>query len=106
MNNWRESMNADIITFFDIEYSDAEVIAIEGETREVGGCRTCSWNEFYVEVTFSTGRGSIKREYAGNIAEFFNAVWEAGEKRRELEGDETETADVGGDYGWGHRSAY
>ena len=107
MSNWREAMNADILSFFEVEQPHAEVSGIEVITREVGGCWTCRWTEFYVQVTFSTSAGALIREYEGNMSAFFTAVWESAEKQREDEREEQEAAaGHGSDYGWEHRRSY
>lgn len=108
MTGWRDAMNADIVAFFDdIDYRSVEVVDIKVDKEDRGpGCRSCSWTQFVVEVTFDTESGRVTRSYEGNIAEFLTAVWEAGEKRREEEGGEANEDAYPGDYGWAHRRLY
>lgn len=76
--NWRNAMNRDIKRFFNID-AEAEVVDIDikQEERGSGGCATCRWTVFVVEVGFRTKTGTRYETFEGSLTDFLSAVSDA-----------------------------
>ena len=78
MADWRENFYEDVRAFFNLP-AEAEVVDMRPVTEERGGgCPTCQYTAFLVEVTYQLPGEYAKRErYEGDMMEFLRAVWEA-----------------------------